>query len=372
MKRITLLHYRLDHGGIDRVAALLASGFASAGYDVTLLLFCSGGSGEQIYRTNMDDRVKIHYLGASQSGRTTDLLRLLPRAVQWIRAHPSDILLSTCNHMNWIVMAAAKLSNIACKVIFKTTNPIIRKSDSGLYAKLRKWGYNIAFDAADMTLTLSKAERDELRQAFPRAAVKFQSVINPYVTDAMLSWPRIKPQLPQIPHDRKIILSIGRFEPQKNMELLIRSFAKLQRIDSHLIILGDGALKSQCEDLAATLGVSDHISMPGFTANVSDYLHAADLYMMTSRYEGLPAVILEALATGLPTLTTDCFLAAREILEPLNGCAILEHDDPHYIADMMNKMLDKIIHDKSSLRRAAAAYSIENGIADHIAKIEQL
>lgn len=370
MKRITLLHYRLDHGGIDRVAAILASGFASAGYDVTLLLFCNGGTGEDVYRADMDHRVKISYLGASKSSRTKDLLRLLPRAAQYIRSHPSDILLSTCNHINWIAIAAARLAHSHAKLVLKTTNPIIR--GTGLYAKFRNWGYASAFNAADMILALSIAERDQLRDNFPSAADKFQSVINPYVTDAMLAHPDQKPTLADISNDRKTILSIGRFEPQKNMQLLIKSFAKLQRDDCQLIILGDGAMKSECEALATQLGVSDHIYTPGFVANVSDYLHAANLYIMTSRYEGLPAVILEALAAGLPTLTTDCFLAAREIIEPLQGCAILEHEYPQYIANMIDKSLDESCNNRKELRLAAQIYSIENGIADHIAKIESL
>lgn len=376
MKRITLLHYRLDRGGIDRVAALLASGFATAGHDVTLLLFCSGGAAEDIYRADMDDRVKIEYLGTSKSNRTGDLIRLLPRAARWIKANPNDILLSTCNHMNWITLAAARIAKTNAKVVFKTTNPIIRKSDTGLYAKLRKWGYNSAFKAADMTLTLSIAERDQLRSIFSKAPDKFESVINPYVSDAMLSRPDTKPMIANIPNHRangqKIILCIGRFEPQKNMELLIQSFAALTRNDCHLVILGDGALKTQCENLASQLGVSNHIIMPGFFPDVSDYLHAADLYIMTSRYEGLPAVILEALAAGLPTLTTDCFLAAREIIEPLDGCAILERDDPQYIADMIVQALNTQVSDGTDLRDAARAYSIANGIADHIAKINSL
>lgn len=372
MKRITLIHYRLDNGGIDRVATLLASGFAKAGYDVTLLLFCKDGSAEHIYREQMHENVKIIHLGESQSSRTKDLIRLLPKAIQWLIDNPNDALLSTCNNMNWISLLVAKRAKSNAKVIFKTTNPIIRNSDTGLYALLRKWGYKKAFEKTDLTLTLSEAESRELQQAFPSAADKFQSVINPYVTEQMLAIQEHQPIIPNVPKGHKIILSIGRFEPQKNMELLIQSFAKLSSKNCHLIILGDGALKGDCEKLVHTLGIKNHVSMPGFVPNVSDYLKAADLYMMTSRYEGLPAVILEALASNCPILSTDCFLAAREILEPIAGCAILEQEDPDYIGDMMDEALHASYNISDEMRDAARAYSIENGVVDHIQKIEAI
>lgn len=372
MKRITLLHYRLDDGGIDRVATLLASGFAKAGYVVTLLLFCRDGSAENIYREQMDESVNFVHLGDSQSSRTKDLIRLLPKAIQWLKENPNDLLLSTCNNMNWISLLAAKLSKSKAKVIFKTTNPIIRKSDKGIYAMLRKWGYKKAFEKAGLTLTLSEAESRELQQAFPSAADKFQNVINPYVTEQMLTIPEHKPIIPNVPKGHKIILSIGRFEPQKNMGLLIQSFAKLTTKNCHLVILGDGALKNDCEKLVHLLGIEDHISMPGFAPNVSDYLKAADLYVMTSRYEGLPAVILEALASNCPILSTDCFLAAREILEPLAGCALLENEDPEAIAHMIDQALQAPSEPSEAMRDAARAYSIENGVTDHIQKIDAL
>ncbi len=378
MKRITLLHYKLDNGGIDRVTTLLASGFAEAGYDLTLLLFCKDGSAENIYREQMHENVKIIHLGESQSTRTKDLIRLLPKAIQWLRDNPNDLLLSTCNNMNWISLLVAKRAKSNAKVIFKTTNPIIRNSDTGLYALLRKWGYKKAFEKADLTLTLSEAESRELQQAFPSAADKFQSVINPYVTEQMLAIRAHKPIIHNVPKGHKIILSIGRFEEQKNMELLIQSFAKFQSFaklsskNCHLIILGDGALKGDCEKLVHTLGIEDYVSMPGFVPNVSDYLKAADLYMMTSRYEGLPAVILEALASNCPILSTDCFVAAREILEPITGCALIEDEDPVSIGKLMDEALQLSYQPSEEKRDAARVYSIENGIADHIAKIKAL
>jgi len=129
MKNIIFLHYRLDHGGIDRVATLLADGFARHGDTVTLLLFCRNGVGEDALLPLLDKRVQIIYLGEKRSSRTKDLLRLLPSAARWIQNNPADVIISTCNHMNWIALLTVKLSGIKSKIALKTTNPIIRKFD---------------------------------------------------------------------------------------------------------------------------------------------------------------------------------------------------------------------------------------------------
>jgi len=154
------------------------------------------------------------------------------------------------------------------------------------------------------------------------------------------------------------------------MQLLLYSFAALKREDCHLIILGDGDQKQECEELVKSSNLEDRVTMPGFVNDVTPWLHAADLYVMTSLYEGLPAVILEALAANCPVLSTDCFPAAREILSPLPSCGILESIDPNHIAQAISDALD---NDASyNLRKSAEIYSIENGITDHIRKINMI
>ena len=365
-KRISLLHYRLDNGGIDRVACFLADGFAQAGYEVDLVVFCDNGSGEDVLLPLLSNKVNLCYLGSSRGARTKDLVRLFPACVQWIGKHKPSCLISTCNHMNWITIAAAKFARSNPKTILKTTNPIIRQQDHGFYAAIRKFGYSLAIRNAERTLALSEAETQMLRRQFPSLQDRFVTVTNPYVTKAML----VKPSIDRASSNRKTIIAIGRFEAQKRFDLLIKAFASLNRFDTDLIILGDGSQKYECEQLVARLKLQGRISMPGFVNDVSEWLHKADMLVMTSRYEGLPAVVLEALAANCPVLTTDCFPAAREIIGPLEGCDIIESTIPNDIAKMMAHALARPKSD--TLHLAAQNYSIENGIYDHIAQIDAL
>ncbi len=113
----------------------------------------------------------------------------------------------------------------------------------------------------------------------------------------------------------KRILTVGSFKPQKNHMLLIRSFASIANLlDVRLMLLGDGVMRKDYLQLAHQLGVADKIIMPGFAKNPFPYYETADLFVLSSDYEGFGNVIVEALACGIPVVSTDCPSGPAEIL----------------------------------------------------------
>ena len=117
----------------------------------------------------------------------------------------------------------------------------------------------------------------------------------------------------------------------------------------------------------ARLGLGDRIAMPGYVDDVAAALHAADLFVLPSDYEGLPAVVLEAMAANCPVLTTDCFPAARSLMARGEGCAIIERTDPVSLAALIDAHLGQ--PRPASLRAIAETYSIAGGIASHAAAL---
>lgn len=366
-KKIVLTQHIFSYGGTDRVAAYLASGFADAGFDVHYVVFCDGGDAQDVLETLVNKGVNVHYLGSKQGSRTKDLLRLFPKCVSLLKDLQPDIVLSTCNNMNWITVAASKLSGCGARLILKTTNPIVREKDAGLSGWLRRQGYRIAFEKSDRVLALCDIERDLLTQQFPSASAKFRSVANPYVTDEMMQ----KPESDSVLEGRKVVLNVGRFEAQKDMELLIRSFALVKDEAAVLVILGDGALKPGCEALAKSLGIVERIEMPGFVPEVTRWLHRADLFVLTSVYEGFPAVILEAMAAGCPILSTDCFLSAKALLEHSEVSAVMEERSPATIAERIDAFLAREFGNGVSYPQADA-YSVASGVNSHIQYINEV
>jgi glycosyltransferase involved in cell wall biosynthesis len=112
-----------------------------------------------------------------------------------------------------------------------------------------------------------------------------------------------------------VILAAGRLAPQKDYPTLIRAFAALSAgRDLRLIILGEGPERTALESLIQQLGLADRVSLPGFRDNPFAYMSRARLFVLSSAWEGLPGVLIQAMACGTPVVSTDCPSGPREVL----------------------------------------------------------
>jgi glycosyltransferase involved in cell wall biosynthesis len=348
------------------VAAILASGYADAGFDIEILVLCGGGEAQPLLSDIGGPTVSVRYLSGRSIWRTFDLLRLFPYIVRHLQSAPPDALVSTANNTAWICAAAKKVGALhSTSLILKTTNPIIGSRHRGAVRALRRWGYGFVFSKAAAVWTLSNAETALLKLAYPHAADRIRTVVNPYVTNTMLAATTSNAK----PNVNPIVLGVGRLTEQKRFDLLIKAFALIKRRDAQLIILGDGADRGSLLKLIAELDLSGRVSLLGFVTDVAEQYRQADLFVLTSRYEGLPAVVLEAMAANCPVLSTDCFVAARVLLETAEGCAIIEKPDPAELA----RMIDERLGGKrpTSLRSIAIGNSVEAGIADHVSALRE-
>jgi glycosyltransferase involved in cell wall biosynthesis len=280
--------------------------------------------------------------------------------------------MGTANNIAWFSGGGFTGKNVPeCALYIKTTNPIIREKDSALVTGLRRLGYNRLFSRADKILTLSDAESRILALEFPNNAERFRSVFNPYVTEAILSLELAGRSNADTPFN---ILTLGRFSPQKNMARLIAAFALAKKRDlepggkrmaaATLTIAGEGPELEARKADAARLGLSDQVNFPGFTHDVSGLLADADLYVLSSNYEGLPAVVLEALGSGCPVVSTDCFPAARELLSGLAGCVVTERSAESLADGILAAIAVK--PDRPALRARAANYSVDSAVQSHL------
>jgi glycosyltransferase involved in cell wall biosynthesis len=152
--------------------------------------------------------------------------------------------------------------------------------------------------------------------------------------------------------------------PQKRFDLLLRALASIDHRDARLTILGDGPLRPSLERLARELGVGDRVDMPGYVEDVTAWLRRSDLLVLSSDYEGLPAVIVEALACNVPVGTTQSFFAARDLLGGFASCAVVPIGDPQALARAVDRCLDARV--REDLRSAAEPYRIDRAVKAHI------
>ena len=192
----------------------------------------------------------------------------------------------------------------------------------------------------------------------PRDSVT--TIYNPVVTpgiDAKVSRPPDHPWLRDggVP----VVLGAGRMTNQKDFPTLIRAFARLVRQrPARLIILGEGPLRQELEGLAQDLGIDDRVSFPGWVDNPFALMSRASLFVLSSIHEGLPTVLVEAMACGCPCVSTDCPSGPAEILEDGRYGPLVPVDDEAALAEAMGKVLDEP-PDAKVLRQRAADFSPE-------------
>jgi glycosyltransferase involved in cell wall biosynthesis len=140
-------------------------------------------------------------------------------------------------------------------------------------------------------------------------------------------------------NDGRHIVAMGRLEPVKGFDLLLRAFAACR--DRHpdwtLTILGDGKERQRLEALAKELGITAHVRLPGTVADPTPVLRRADLFVLSSRFEGFPNALLEAMALGVPVVATDC--AGGIVRHDVDGL-LVPRDDPSALADAMAVLMD--------------------------------
>ena len=365
MPHIALTSYELETGGISRVAVHLANGFAAAGHRVSLVLCSDAGDLDAQLRTDLDPAVEVVTLAhRGFAKRALGQIATWPAMRRWVRRARPDILLGTANNISWFTGLAA--GGAGPRLFIKTTNPILREKDGPTITALRRAGYGRLFRRAEAVLTLSEQESAGLARAFAGPDIRFVAVANPYVS------PQHAANLPQRgtgQAEGRDFLFLGRLEPQKNVPRLLRAFAGALTIagargaDWSLTIAGDGRERAECEALAADLGIADRARFLGFHPDGAGLLAKTDCMILPSDYEGLPAVVPEALASGCPVISTDCFLAAREMLEPLPGCAVVERDH-EALAQAIASFEPPV--DASQLAQAAQRYTFEGAVQDHL------
>jgi glycosyltransferase involved in cell wall biosynthesis len=254
------------------------------------------------------------------------------------------------------------LDRAQCALFIKTTNPIVRSRDPWLIAVVRRLVYARLFRMSSAVLTLSDAETRLLRTQFPGAADKFETIHNAYMSKEFEALPIARQA--RDPHAPANILAVGRLVAQKNFARLLRAFALVGDPGARLSIAGDGEERRELEALAAQLGISDRVEFLGYRHDVPALMAAADLFVLSSDYEGLPAVVVEALACDCPVIATNCFANAADLLEGLPGCHVTGHSVEE-LAAAIRHWLEKPVFD-ATLRPHALRYTTASAVRSHL------
>lgn len=286
-------------GGANRVMANLVNHFSTTGADVVLIndvIF-----DKELPEYEINDSVNRVNLNIQVKSRIMSNIIRIFKLRKTIKAAHADAVVSFMGPPN-IRMLLATIG-LRCRKIVSVRNDPYREYGDGLKKKLT----NIIFRLADGCVFQTK----KASEYFWKSIQKKSTIIYNPVGEQFY---RVKRA--DTPHD---IVTVGRLFPQKNHALLIQAFSKIAQEfpDENLIIYGEGDLRTELEDLVKSLGLENRVLLPGSASDIPEKLAQAKIFVLSSDYEGMPNALMEAMATGVPVISTDC---------PCGGPAMLIRD----------------------------------------------
>lgn len=311
-KRIALLSATLGGGGAERVMVTLANAFLHYGCRVDMVLVNKTGP----YINQLDPDVRIVDLAAGQTRYA-----LWP-LVRYLRSARPNAMLATQRHVNTMAVVARLVARVPMQLVIREANTISAITMNGKSSDLPKGGllaflHRKSHAMADAVVAPSEGVANDLIITMGFKTDDITVIPNPLPLQQMLQQATEPVEHPWfLPGSIPVILGVGRLHMQKDFPTLIRAFAKvLQHRQARLVILGEGDERAALEGLVEQLGLHEHVMMPGFVDNPFKYMRCAAVFVLSSRWEGLPNVLLQAIAVGAPAVSTDCPSGPREILD---------------------------------------------------------
>jgi glycosyltransferase involved in cell wall biosynthesis len=314
--------------------ATLANGLSRGGHAVDLVCVRARGP----FLREVDPDVRIVDLGASKS-----ILAAAP-LIRYLRATRPTALLSTLVNVNLAAALARTASPVSVRFVARETTHASVDNRTGwlgdyrLVALLRRWTYR----QADHIVAPSQGVARDLvlHVGVPRSRITV--IANPLDLDRIdRAAMEPAPHFEALPRGTRVVLSVGRLSAEKDLGTLVRAFARVHdRTPTALVLLGDGDERRRLERLAVDLGVSSALLMPGFVDNPFAYLKRASVFVLSSRYEGMPNTLLQALATGTPVVSTDCPSGPRELLDDGRWGRLVPVGDHEAMAQALADALD--------------------------------
>jgi len=174
------------------------------------------------------------------------------------------------------------------------------------------------------------------------------------------------------PGSPPVILAVGKLHPAKDLLSLLRAFARVRKvINARLIILGEGEQRVKLLNQAQDLGISDNLSMPGFVKNPFSYMAKASVFVLSSAWEGLSMVLIEALACGCPVVSTDCPSGPAEVLENGHFGPLVPVGDDAALAEAIIDCIKNPL-DKNMLMARGQEFSLEHAAEEYLALCQSL
>lgn len=339
-RKVAFLIHDLRDGGAERITVSLANGVAARGFDVDLVLV--NEKGKPSYFESLAPAVNVKSLKQARTLTSAFGFR------DYYNQTRPDVVISALTHINIAAILGRMMARHKPRLIVVEHNQMSKNIGRKKgFVRLAYAAVPRVYRLADVIGVVSEGVKSDFVTLTGIPAERVEVFYNPVVTPKLREQCREKPDHPWLEvGEPPVVLGIGRLAEQKNFEMLIEAFAALrQSRNARLMILGEGPDRKKLEALAKATGYHEDIAFPGFVDNPFACMSRAAIVALSSNWEGLPTVLIEAMACGTPVVSTDCPSGPSEILRqgqlaPLTPCGD---------AEAFTRSLDDVLNRKPSV-----------------------
>lgn len=329
--------FSLGGGGAERTVVNIINNIDQSIFEITLVI---GSVTNNEYLYLIDKNIKIDYLYCARMRNA--ILKLIKK----IRKEKPDLLFTTITDNNITLLIAKLLSLKKTPVIVRETN---YKSLTGKISFLKRIIIQNSYNfLSKKVIALSEGVKSDLIKNFAIKKVKIKVIYNPIEFEYINKVDTQEIEDVEFSEEEKIIITVGRLAKQKDHHTLLKAFKIVsERIKVKLLIVGKGQLEQDLKKTADKLAITDKVYFLGFKKNPYKYMKKSDVFVLSSKFEGFGHVIVEAMATGTPVISTDCPSGPSEILGSNEYGILVPVGDYESLAE---KILD-LIQDDEKIRQ---------------------
>lgn len=340
----------LTVGGAEQVTINVVNGLFRRGHDVELVLSHPYGK----LQSEIDSGVPVVALGESRVP-FAGILAHIPRLVTYLEETQPDALISQVTHANVVCLLAGRLADADTTMVPTEHNAFDVEPPESLKSTLLRRLAVHTLPTADELIAVSQGVADSLVTKTGVGNDDVHVLHNPIDVSAIRERATEPVEHEWIEDDDlDVVLFVGRLHPQKDLETWLRAFERVHQSnpDTRAVIAGQGPLQDDLSATAARLGIANVVSVPGYVDNPYRFMDQASVFLLSSRFEGLPTVLIEAMACGCPVVSTDCPSGPSEILgDDTYGRLVPVGDEQRIAAAVERTLTDPI--DAALLRQRA-------------------